>query len=513
MEDKISELKDWYASAVKNQQEGKAEIAEELYKKILNQAPNHVNTQSNLGALYAQTGQTEKALDLLQSVVKNDSKHINANINLGVVFNRMAEYHKAIECHNRILKVDPNHADAYNNIAINYQQLGENDLAKSNFYKAIEIEPNHARAYNNLGILFGGLGEHEEATKLFKKALKIDPNFYGAQTNLSNTYINHPDKIELSINESYKALSLHHIASKVYSHSVPLFRLKHDVQQSEYLKLKGYKINGLNEFNEIGKEILSKNENNELNNDVSIKDSEAKAFLPFYKAQHIYDTNKILGDSLSSKNNWKKAEDDYVNSDNQIIYIDNFLSDEAIKELREFCLVSKVWIHQYDKKYLGAFAGSGFTSSLHLKIRKELQNKMPNLFGKYSSGKFWGFKYDTKLGDGIGIHADFANLNLNFWITPDEYNNDKNKGGIKVYDAPAPDSWSFHKYNSSAREIFAFLKEKKANCKTIPYKFNRAVLFNSAYFHETDDIDFKDGYESRRINVTYLFGARNVKKK
>ena len=56
------------------------------------------------------------------------------------------------------------------------------------------------------------------------------------------------------------------------------------------------------------------------------------------------------------------------------------------------------------------------------------------------------------------------------------------------------------------------LKEKNASCETIPYRFNRAVLFNSAYFHETDKIDFKDGYESRRINITYLFGTRKIKK-
>jgi len=56
------------------------------------------------------------------------------------------------------------------------------------------------------------------------------------------------------------------------------------------------------------------------------------------------------------------------------------------------------------------------------------------------------------------------------------------------------------------------MNEKNANGETIPYKYNRAVLFNSAYFHETDKIDFKDGYESRRINITYLFGNRLVKK-
>jgi hypothetical protein len=42
----------------------------------------------------------------------------------------------------------------------------------------------------------------------------------------------------------------------------------------------------------------------------------------------------------------------------------------------------------------------------------------------------------------------------------------------------------------------------------IAYRCNRAVLFNSALFHETDRIAFKDVYEGRRINMTYLFGRQ-----
>jgi|TARA_B110000091_G_C13627564_1_gene395701 hypothetical protein len=43
--------------------------------------------------------------------------------------------------------------------------------------------------------------------------------------------------------------------------------------------------------------------------------------------------------------------------------------------------------------------------------------------------------------------------------------------------------------------------------KTIPYNENRAVIVNSNLFHETEAIDFKDGYENRRINVTMLSGS------
>jgi hypothetical protein len=43
---------------------------------------------------------------------------------------------------------------------------------------------------------------------------------------------------------------------------------------------------------------------------------------------------------------------------------------------------------------------------------------------------------------------------------------------------------------------------------TVPYRGNRAVIFNSDLFHKTDAIRFREGYENRRINVTLLYGER-----
>ena len=47
---------------------------------------------------------------------------------------------------------------------------------------------------------------------------------------------------------------------------------------------------------------------------------------------------------------------------------------------------------------------------------------------------------------------------------------------------------------------------KKVNAKTvkISYRANRAVVFNSDRFHETDEASFKQDYLSRRINITPL---------
>jgi len=47
---------------------------------------------------------------------------------------------------------------------------------------------------------------------------------------------------------------------------------------------------------------------------------------------------------------------------------------------------------------------------------------------------------------------------------------------------------------------------------TIPYRANRAVIFDSDLFHQTDTIRFKPGYCNRRINVTLLYGERDPEK-
>ena len=44
----------------------------------------------------------------------------------------------------------------------------------------------------------------------------------------------------------------------------------------------------------------------------------------------------------------------------------------------------------------------------------------------------------------------------------------------------------------------------------VPYRANRAVIFDSDLFHETDRIAFKEGYLNRRINITMLFGRREA---
>ncbi len=119
----------------------------------------------------------------------------------------------------------------------------------------------------------------------------------------------------------------------------------------------------------------------------------------------------------------------------------------------------------------------------------------------------WAYKYDSSL-TGIEVHADFAAVNVNFWIIPDTANLNPASGGLVVYDAIAPLDWNFETYNNDQNRIRTYLADQDSGEIIVPYGENRSVLFNSNLFHETDTFDFKQEYENRRINITMLFGLR-----
>ena len=70
-------------------------------------------------------------------------------------------------------------------------------------------------------------------------------------------------------------------------------------------------------------------------------------------------------------------------------------------------------------------------------------------------------------------------------------------------------AYPLQKYNADSDAIRSFLSRSQAKSVTVPYRANRAVIFDSDLFHETDAMDFETGYTNRRINVTLLYGKRD----
>jgi tetratricopeptide (TPR) repeat protein len=187
--------------------------------------------------------------------------------------------------------------------------------------------------------------------------------------------------------------------------------------------------------------------------------------------------------------------------------IDDFLTPEALDQLRKFCLESTVWRHPYKFGYVGAFPQNGFVSTSLFAIAEEFSAALGEAFDQYQLAQWWAFVYDTKL-PGTDIHGDDADFSLNLWITPDSSNLDPDGGGLVIWDKTAPSDWSYNDYNSGGDRVRQYLRDQNAESSIIPYRENRAVLFEGHLFHRTDDFSFAPGFENRRRSVTLLFRRR-----
>jgi hypothetical protein len=116
----------------------------------------------------------------------------------------------------------------------------------------------------------------------------------------------------------------------------------------------------------------------------------------------------------------------------------------------------------------------------------------------------WFFIHHNKC-PGVGPHADPAAININIWVTPDWCIEDKEKNGLKVWDQKHPEDWTWDDYNRKSPKIDNFLKETNAKPRKVDYKWNRGILFDSSYFHATDDVHTKPGHHNKRINFTFMF--------
>ena len=124
--------------------------------------------------------------------------------------------------------------------------------------------------------------------------------------------------------------------------------------------------------------------------------------------------------------------------------IDNFLSPDALEQLRKFCLESTVWRHPYKFGYVGAFPQDGFASISLFAVAEELRAALGEAFDGYQLAQWWAFEYDARL-PGTDIHGDDADFSLNFWITPDSANLDPSTGGLVVWDKTAPSDWTLRR--------------------------------------------------------------------
>ena len=81
--------KEIFALAVQNHQKNNLKVAENLYNKLLEINPNHLNANNNLGIIFEKLDQSKKAIRYFKKAIQINPDYADAYYNLGKIFNEL----------------------------------------------------------------------------------------------------------------------------------------------------------------------------------------------------------------------------------------------------------------------------------------------------------------------------------------------------------------------------------------------------------------------------------------
>ncbi|MGH8766326.1 MAG: tetratricopeptide repeat protein [Burkholderiales bacterium] len=410
------------------------------------------------GSLHLSLGQHAQAIDHFGRILAEDSDDVDVLCMQGAAFNDLRRHSEAASYFERALLLQPAHSQSHFNLGLAHFERGDLDAASASFA--------HCAALRR--------GEPWTGDLAAQLALEHGPRF---------------EPKDMAVNE---------------------VKLQHDCEQLEYLlsreKLPTAYRDVLADYRALHAEVRGRVDAHSLEAfDPARHPLVARTYKrPLFIGNDLQPDESLIDAGLDGR----AIEDRYLAAQPNLVVCDGLLTPAAMQSVRDFCRESTFW-NNIKPGYLGSYFFDGFCSKLLLRLAWELRERFPRIIQGKPLQMMWGYKCDSAL-PGLGVHADEAAVNVNFWITEDEANLDTEHGGLLVYTHNAPRDWDFAKFNNDSKAILDFLNSVGSLPLRVPYRANRAVIFDSDLFHATDQPRFRDGYLNRRINITLLYGLRSA---
>jgi tetratricopeptide (TPR) repeat protein len=405
------------------------------------------------------------------------------------------------------LRLTPGHPAVTHNLGVIAAARGRHREALTHFDTAIAAEPQYASAQYNRGSALLAIGQSRDALQSFARVCAIDPGHYDAHRALGFLWLAEGDRGR-ALDHFARTYELRRgddrsgIAAKSLTWAVR-DKLLHDAEQFRYLAARRRdrpRFEALaRNYEAVAADIPDKA--------VPLSDAQLDALGDDYNtAIHVGAAPEIAGRAVSERPDRDTLMARYRERECGAVWFDNLLTPAALAALKRHLLESTIW---HDFSHIGGFVASyledGLACPLLLQIADEIRGAFPELLKDHPLSQAWAFK-GLKAAAAIDAHADDAAVSINFWVTPDRANRNPDGGGLVVCRAPPPAAWQVHGYDTDMAAISAFLDRHAADSLIVPYRENRAVLFESRLFHRSGATDFATGYENHRINLTLLFG-------
>ncbi len=136
-------------TALTMHQQGQLDLAETLYKEILQSQPSHFDALQLLATIAAQQGDSTLAVDLFDRALKVKPGFAAAWSNRGNALLELKRPDEALASYDRALRIQPEYALALHGRANALRELHRYDEALESYARALKAKPNYAEAHWN----------------------------------------------------------------------------------------------------------------------------------------------------------------------------------------------------------------------------------------------------------------------------------------------------------------------------------------------------------------------------
>jgi len=171
-----SSTDDILRDAIFAMQADRPDVAERLYRRILQAQPRHVAALNLFAIFLTRLGRFDEAERYIRRALRENTGSDATLYNYGLILKALKRPAAALERFSQALRINASAADTWNNRGTVFNDLKRYDEAISDFDRAIRINPQYADALCNKGKSLLLLKRFDEALSAFQTALEINPN-------------------------------------------------------------------------------------------------------------------------------------------------------------------------------------------------------------------------------------------------------------------------------------------------------------------------------------------------
>ena len=149
--------------------QGKDDLAESGFRRIIALEPGHAYALTGLGMLLTRKRQYDQAEVQLLAARRHNPRIPATHNALGVLADIGRDHPRAKQHYLDALALSPDSASLHNNLGYSYYLAGNYKAAIGQFKEALKIDPQYAMAWRNLGLVYSRQGRYEEALAALNK--------------------------------------------------------------------------------------------------------------------------------------------------------------------------------------------------------------------------------------------------------------------------------------------------------------------------------------------------------